>query len=68
VFTRRNYTVLAAITAVLFVSAGAIGQGRDVLWVVDDIVFFGFLASALLLVVMTVGILVKAATRRRTSA
>lgn len=66
-FTRRNYAILAGVTAVLFVAAGAIGEGRDVLWVVDDIVFFGFIACALLLVVMTVGILVKAASRRKTT-
>jgi hypothetical protein len=66
-FTRRNYVILAAITAVLFVTAGAIGSDRDVLWVLDDVIFFAFVASALLLVVMTIGVLVKAVTRRKTT-
>jgi hypothetical protein len=67
-FTRRNYVILAAITAALFVSVGAIGSDHDVLWILDDVLFFGFIASALLLVVMTIGILVKAVTRRKTTA
>jgi hypothetical protein len=66
-FTRRNYVILAAITAVLFVTTGAIGADHDVLWVLDDVLFFAFIASALLLVVMTIGILVKAVTRRKTT-
>jgi hypothetical protein len=67
VLTRRNYTVLAAVTAVLFVAAASIGAHNDVLWIVDDITFFGFLGCALLLVVMTIAILVRAATRKKTT-
>lgn len=62
---RRNYAILAGITFVLFVAAGAIGSSRDVLWVLDDVLFFGFLASALALIAMTFAILVRAASRRR---
>jgi hypothetical protein len=62
---RRNYAVLAGVTFVLFVVTGAIGSGKDVLWVLDDILFFGFLLSAVLLIAMTVAILVKAATRKK---
>jgi hypothetical protein len=65
--TRRNYAILAAVTFALFIAAGAIGSSNDVAWLLDDIVFFGFLASALLLVGMTVAILVKAASRRRSA-
>ncbi len=62
---RRNYIILAAITLVLFVVGGAIGEGKDVLWIVDDITFFGFIACALALIAMTVAILVRAAMRGR---
>ncbi len=62
--TRRNYLILAAVTLALFVPNAIIGSGRDVLWVLDDILWFGFLLSTLLLIVMTVAILVRAATSR----
>ena len=65
--TRRNYAVLAAVTFALFIAAGAVGSGNDVVWVLDDIVFFGFLGCALLLIGMTVAILVRAAARRRSA-
>ena len=65
--TRRNYAVLAAVTFVLFIATGAVGSGKDVLWILDDVLFFGFLACALMLIAMTVAILVRAAARRRTS-
>ncbi len=61
---RRNYLILASLTLVLFVTAGLIGGGRDVLWIVDDIIWFGFLACTLLLVVMTVAVLVRAVSGR----
>ena len=62
---RRNYIALAVVTLVLFVAAGAIGEGKDVLWVLDDIIFFGFIGCVLALVAMTVAILVRAALRGR---
>lgn len=62
--SRRNYVTLAVVTLVLLVVNGIIGQDHDVLGFVDDVLFFAFLACALLLVVMTVAILVRAATGR----
>lgn len=61
---RRNYLILAGITFALFVPTAIIGSGKDVLWVLDDVLWFGFLLSMLLLIVMTVAILVRAATGR----
>lgn len=63
--TRRNYIILAVTTLVLFALAAVIGDGRDVLWILDDVIFFGFLISAVLLLVMTVAVLVRAAGRSR---
>lgn len=62
---RRNYAILAGVTFVLFIVNGIIGSHHDVLYVVDDILFFAFAASALALIAMTVAILVKAAARKR---
>ena len=62
--TRRNYVILAVTTLVLFVVSGIIGQNNDVLGIVDDLIWFGFLICALLLVVMTVAVLVRAVTNR----
>jgi hypothetical protein len=59
---------LAAVTLVLFGAGAIIGQGNDFLWIVDDIVFFGFILSALALIAMSVALLVRgASSRRRTS-
>jgi hypothetical protein len=59
---RRTLVVLAlaGVTFVLLVIASLIGPDRDVLWIVDDIAFFGFLASALLLILLTVAVLARA--------
>jgi hypothetical protein len=65
---RNTLIGLAVATVVLFAGAAVIGEDNDVLWIVDDIVWFGFLACALALVVLTVAVLVKAATRSRGSA
>ncbi|GAA1926981.1 hypothetical protein [Nocardioides marmoribigeumensis] len=62
--TRRNYLILAGVTLALLVPNAIIGSGKDVLWVLDDVLWFGFLLSVLLLIVMTVAILVRAATSR----
>jgi hypothetical protein len=64
---RTTLIGLAALTLVLFVAAGAIGEDNDVLWIVDDIVFFGFIGCALALIVLSVGVLVRSlsASRRR---
>ncbi|MEA2367158.1 MAG: hypothetical protein QOE69_720 [Thermoleophilaceae bacterium] len=57
--TSKTLKYLAAATAVLFAAAALIGEGRDVLWVVDDIVFFGFIVCAIALVVLSAGVLVR---------
>jgi hypothetical protein len=64
---RRTLIGLAAATLVLFVAAGAIGEDNDVLWIVDDIVWFAFLGCALALIVLSISVLVRslAASRRR---
>ena len=56
---RTTLAVLAAVTFALFVAGAAIGQGNDVLWIVDDLVFIGFLLCALALVVSTIAVLVR---------
>lgn len=65
--TRRTLTILAAVTAVLFVANGFIGESNDVLWILDDVLFFGFLACALALVVLTIVVLARAMFRTRTT-
>ena len=65
---RNTLIGLAVATVVLFIGAAAIGEGNDFLWIVDDIAWYGFLACALALVVLTVAVLVKSATRSRHSA
>jgi hypothetical protein len=70
VLNRKTLAGLAAVTFVLFVAGAAIGEDNDVLWIVDDIVFVGFLLCALALIVMSVAVLVRwaaASSRRRTS-
>jgi hypothetical protein len=56
---RTTLAVLAAATFALFVAGAAIGEDNDVLWVVDDIVFVGFLLCALALVLSTIAVLVR---------
>jgi hypothetical protein len=56
---RTTLAVLAAVTFGLFLAAAAIGEDNDVLWIVDDIVWIGFLLSALALVVSTIAVLVR---------
>ena len=58
---RTTLAVLAAVTFALFVAGAAIGEDNDVLWIVDDIVFIGFLLCALALVVSTIAVLVQRA-------
>ena len=64
---RNTLIGLAAATVVLFIGAAAIGQDNDFLWIVDDITWYGFLACAIALVVLTVGVLVKSVARSRRS-
>jgi hypothetical protein len=54
---RTTLAVLAAVTFALFLAGAAIGQDNDVLWIVDDLVWVGFLLCALALVVSTIAVL-----------
>jgi hypothetical protein len=56
---RTTLAALAAVTFALFVAGAAIGENNDVLWIVDDIVWIGFLLCALALVVSTIAVLVR---------
>ena len=64
-FTAKTLKILAAVTVVLFAASAAIGSHNDVLWVLDDIIFFAFILSALLLIVLTIGVLTKSLGRSR---
>ena len=64
---RKTLIGLAAVTLVLFVVGGAIGEDNDFLWIVDDIVFFGFLGCAVALVALSIAALVRSMTRSRTN-
>jgi hypothetical protein len=66
VINRKTLIGLAAVTLVLFVVGGAIGEDKDFLWIVDDIVFFGFLGCAVALVALSIAALVRSMTRSRT--
>jgi hypothetical protein len=56
---RTTLAALAAVTFALFVAGAAIGEENDVLWIVDDVVWIGFLLCALALVVSTIAVLVR---------
>ena len=62
---RKTLAGLAAVTLVLFVVGALIGEDNDVAWILDDIVFVGFILSALALIAMSVAVLVRAAAGRR---
>lgn len=62
-FTSKTLKILAAVTLVEFAASAAIGDGRDVLWIVDDILFVALILSVLALIVLSVGVLVKSRTR-----
>ena len=63
---RKTLIGLAIATLVLFVAGAAIGSDNDVLWIVDDIVFFGLIGCALALVALSIAALVRSLTRSRT--
>ena len=66
---RTTLVSLAAATFVLFGASAAMGQdfgeGNALLWTLGDIVWFGFLACALALIVLSVTVLVRTMTRGR---
>ena len=59
----KTLGILALVTLILFAASAAIGQERDFLWIVDDLAWFGFLGCGLALIVMTLTVLVRTATR-----
>jgi hypothetical protein len=63
VINRKTLIGLAAVTVVLFVAGGAIGEDKDVLWIVDDLVFFGFIGCVVALVALSIAALVRSLTR-----
>jgi hypothetical protein len=63
VINRMTLIGLAVATLVLFIAGAAIGEDNDVLWIVDDIVFFGFLGCAVALVALSIAALVRSMTR-----
>jgi hypothetical protein len=66
--TSKTLKYLAAVTAVLFAASAVIGSGNDVLYIVDDLVWFGFLLCALTLIVLSLGVLVRSRKRSDRSA
>ncbi len=66
---RTKLAGLAAVTFVLLIASAAMGQdfgeGNALLWTLGDVVWFGFLLCALVLVVLTVGVLVRSRGRSR---
>ena len=60
---RKTLIGLAAVTVVLFVVGGAIGEDKDFLWIVDDIVFFAFIGCVVALVALSIAALVRSLTR-----
>jgi hypothetical protein len=64
--TAKTLKYLAAATAVLFAIGAVIGEDRDVLYVVDELVFFGFILCAIALIVLSAGVLVRSLKSRET--
>ena len=66
---RKTLIGLAAATFALLLASAAMGEdfgeGNALLWTIADIVWFGFLACALALIVLSVGVLVRSLTRSR---
>jgi hypothetical protein len=66
---RTTLIALAAVTFVLLAVSAAMGEdfgeGNAFLWTLGDIVWFGFLACALALIVTSVSVLVRSLTRSR---
>jgi hypothetical protein len=63
--TANTLKYLAALTAVLFAAAALIGSDNDVLWILDDIVFVGFIICAILLIALSATVLVRHLTASR---
>ena len=57
--TAKTLKYLAAVTAVLFAGGALIGEDNDVLWILDDVIFFGFILCAIALIALSAGVLVR---------
>jgi hypothetical protein len=64
--TAKTLKYLAVVTAVLFAAGAAIGEDGDVLFIVDELVFFGFLLCAVALIVLSAGVLIRSLKSRQT--
>ena len=64
--TAKTLKYLAVATAVLFAAGALIGEDRDFLFIVDDLVFVGFLLCAAALIVLSAGVLVRSVKSRQT--
>jgi hypothetical protein len=64
---RKTLIGLAAVTLVLFLVAGMIGEDNDVLWIVDDVVYFGFIGCLIALVALSIAVVVRSFSRQRTN-
>lgn len=56
---RKTLARLAFVTLILMVISATIGEDRDVLYIVDDIVWYSLIVCSLSLVVLTVAVLAK---------
>ena len=63
--TAKTLKYLAAATAVLFAAGALIGDDNDVLWILDDIVLFGFILCAVALIALSATVLVRHVTSSR---
>jgi hypothetical protein len=59
-FTRTVLVRLAAVTLVLWALGFAIGSDHDVLYIVDDVLFFAIIFCTIALIVVTAGAFVRA--------
>jgi hypothetical protein len=66
-FTAKTLKILAAVTFVEFAVSAAIGPDHDVVWILDDILFFALIISVIALILLSIGVLVKYRTRSRTT-
>jgi hypothetical protein len=57
--TSKTLKYLAGLTAVLFIASWAMGDDNDVLWILDDVVWYGLLLCALTLIVLSATVLVR---------
>jgi hypothetical protein len=57
--TAKTLKYLAAVTAVLFAVGALIGEDRDFLWIMDEVIFVGFIVCAIALAVLSAGVLVR---------